>query len=319
MGPDDEHVERFRRDVEVLTGSVPARLGVAVSGGPDSLALLLLAAAAYPGRIAVATVDHQLRPESAAEAVFVSDICRAASIHHAILPARVDTARSSLQRSAREARYAALGEWLAREAIDFLATAHHIEDQAETLLMRLTRSTGISGLAAIRSIGPVPGGGGTLVRPLLSWRREELRRVVDTAGLRPVSDPGNCDERFDRVRLRRLMADAPWLDPPALARSAGALAESNDALEWAADRLWDERVSAAGRRIILDPSGLPPELIRRLVLRILRELAPAASPRGQEIALLAEKLRAGRKATLAGIAADSAERWTFELAPPRRG
>lgn len=319
MGPDGEQIERFRRDVEALTGSAPARLGVAVSGGPDSLALLLLAAAAYPGRIDAATVDHQLRPESAAEAVFVSDICRAGNIHHTILPARVDTTRSSLQRSAREARYAALRQWLDQEVIEFLATAHHVEDQAETLLMRLMRGAGVSGLAAIRSLGPVPAGAGTLVRPLLSWRREELRRVVDSAGIRPVSDPSNGDERFDRVRLRRLMADAPWLDPGALARSAGALAESDHALEWAADRLWDERVSAAGKRIMLDPSGLPAELVRRIVLRILRELAPAASPRGHEVALFAAKLRAGGKATLAGVAAEGAEPWTFELAPPRRG
>src|SRR4051812_22895684 len=106
--PAPHFVERFRSDCEALTGEAPRRLGVAVSGGGDSLALLLLAAAAWPGRVAAATVDHRLRPESAGEARFVAGLCASLSVPHVVLEVEVDPARSSLQRAAREARYAAL-------------------------------------------------------------------------------------------------------------------------------------------------------------------------------------------------------------------
>src|SRR5436189_5892558 len=99
----DEPIARFRADVEMLTGGSPERLGVAVSGGPDSLALLLLAHAAYPGRIHAATVDHGLRPESAAEAAFVAGICAPLGIPHQTLHARMRET-SNIQAAARARR-----------------------------------------------------------------------------------------------------------------------------------------------------------------------------------------------------------------------
>src|ERR1044071_7669487 len=130
----EEQVARFRADLEALTGGPPERLGVAVSGGPDSLALLLLAHAAYPGRVHAATVDHGLRPESAAEAAFVAGLCGARDIPHATLRAEMQE-RSNIQAAARARRYALLTQWLGGIGAQFLATAHHLDDQAETLLM----------------------------------------------------------------------------------------------------------------------------------------------------------------------------------------
>jgi tRNA(Ile)-lysidine synthase len=302
----DEQAARFRADLEALTLAVPARLGLAVSGGPDSLALLLLASAAYPGRVHAATVDHGLRPENAGEAAFVARLCGGLGVPHAILPAAMKET-SNLQAAARERRYALLGQWAGEIGADALLTAHHADDQAETLVMRLLRGSGLSGLSGIRAVNP------PVVRPLLGWRRAELAAIVDAAGLDPVADPSNADERFDRARIRRRLAESDWLDPVPLARSAAALAQAEEALEWAVERLWDERVEGA----TFDPAGLPPELRRRLVLRLLAAMG-GPPPRGEEIGRLLVTLAAGGTATLAGVKCTGGARWRFAPAPPRR-
>ena len=277
--PSPERIERFRTDLEALTGHATGRLGVAVSGGPDSLALLLLANESFPGRVEAATVDHGLRSESAGEAAFVASVCERIRVPHALLrPAAPIT--GNLQSSARRARYALLEQWRQDRSLDWVMTAHHADDQAETLLMRLNRGAGVAGLGGVRSANA------RVLRPLLGWRHTELVAIVAEAEIEAIADPSNVDERFDRVRIRRQLNDAGWIDPIALVRSARALAEADEALEWAADRLAAERIDGGGRETRFDPSGLPPELCRRLVLRIVRRLAPEAEPRGDELSRL---------------------------------
>jgi tRNA(Ile)-lysidine synthase len=239
--PPPELVERFRRGLQALAGDPPA-LAVAVSGGPDSLALLLLAHAALPG-VHAATVDHGLRPESAAEAEEVARLCGRLGVPHRILTVRVERAGDGVQAAARDARYAALAGWMEAEGLELLATAHHADDQAETLLMRLNRGSGVAGLAGVRAEGAVPGSGGRLrlCRPLLGWRRGELQDIVEAAGLQAARDPSNEDEAYDRARLRRQLGEASWLDRAALARSAALLAEAEAALEWTAGPLFAAR------------------------------------------------------------------------------
>jgi tRNA(Ile)-lysidine synthase len=302
----EELAARFRADLEALTGAAPARLGLAVSGGPDSLALLLLAHAAYPGRVHAATVDHGLRAESAAEAAFVAGLCGELGVPHVTLAANM-TDKVNVQAAARARRYALLGRWAGEVKAGCLLTAHHLDDQAETLVMRLLRGSGLAGLSGVRAVNP------PLVRPLLGWRREELAAVVRAAGVDPVVDPSNQDERFDRARIRRRLAEAQWLDPTPLARSAAALAEAEDALEWAVERLWRERVDG----LTLDPAGLPAELRRRLVLRLLAAIGEPA-PRGEEVGRLLATLDGGGTATLAGVKCVGGERWRFAPAPSRR-
>jgi tRNA(Ile)-lysidine synthase len=309
-------VERFRGDCESLTGGTPGRLGVAVSGGPDSLALLLLARAAFPGAVAAATVDHRLRPEGADEARFVAGACAALGIPHATLAVDVDPARSSVQRAAREARYRALGKWAAAEALPWVATAHHADDQAETLLMRLLRGSGVTGLASVRASLPLPASAARLIRPLLGWRRETLGGIVEAAGLESVADPSNADLAYDRVRIRRRLAESAWLDPVPIARSAAALAEAAEALEWATERVWGERVEQQGECLRFDPAGLPPEIVRRILIRLLA--TGGSAPRGEEVARLAGRLADGMTATLAGYRCRGGAVWRFEPAPPRR-
>ncbi len=312
-GPSAEVEGRFRADLEKLAGGAPGPLGVAVSGGPDSLALLLLAAAAYPGATHAATVDHGLRPESGEEADLVAGICAELGVPHSVLRPTAPLS-GNVQSAARRVRYALLEAWRSERQLDWLLTAHHTDDQAETLLMRLNRGSGVGGLTGIRSVN------GRVLRPLLGWRRAELEAIVADAGLEPARDPSNVDERFDRARLRRQIEGADWVDRPALARSARALAEAEAALNWAAEGLFAERIRFADETLRLDPADLPAELLRRLLLRALRRIDPHAAPRGEELSRLMATLTEGGTATLAGVkaSADAAEgTWHFTAAPAR--
>ena len=294
------------------------RIGLAVSGGPDSLALLLLAHDAIPELVEVATVDHGLRADSAAEAEAVAALCGQLGIPHATLRPTVSPT-GNLQASARTARYAALGEWALERGLAAIVTAHHADDQAETLLMRLSRGAGVRGLAGMRSAATVPGHPGLpLLRPLLGWRKAELEAIVAQAGIEPARDPSNADLRFERARLRAGLADSPWLDPTALAASAAHLAEADAALEWAATREWGERVTQGDATLIYRP--LAPRAVRlRVLARAIATLGHEGTPRGAEIARLHDALIAGGVATLGGVRGEAKDDgWRFTPAPPRR-
>ena len=292
------------------------RLGLAVSGGPDSVALLLLAAAAFPGRVEAATVDHGLRAESATEAADVARLCARLAVPHATLP--VALAAGNLQAEARRARYDALAGWIAARGLGALATAHHADDQAETLLLRLNRASGVAGLAGTRARSVVPGTAMPLLRPLLGWRRGELAAVVAAAGIAPAQDPSNLDDRFDRARLRRALAQADWLDIAAVAESATHLADADAALEWAARREWRECVSRNGPGLTYRPQA-PRAIALRVLARIVTELDGEA-PRGGAIARLFDALVERRPASIGNLVArPTPEGWSFTAAPRRRG
>ncbi|HEU5285811.1 MAG TPA: tRNA lysidine(34) synthetase TilS [Sphingomicrobium sp.] len=294
-----------------------ARVGVAVSGGPDSLALLLLAAAARPGLVEAASVDHGLRPGSRAEAEMVAELCKRIGVPHSILtidwPAPPDR---NLQARAREARYELLGSWAREQGLTAIATAHHLDDQAETLLMRLARGAGIGGLGSVRARRPLAKGV-QLVRPLLGWRKVELADLVAEAGVKPVDDPSNRDPRHDRVRMREWLKRADWADPERLAASAAWLNEADEALDWALAPLAKQRVTRDGAALVVDPSEIPRELQRRLLLAAFAELG-APRPRGPELARALDTLRKGGTTTLAGLKLEGGKTWRLRAAPPRR-
>ena len=290
------------------------RLGVAVSGGPDSLALVLLAHGAMPGRIAAATVDHGLRAESVAEAALVSKFCQSLGVPHAVL--KVEVALGNVQAMARSARYAALAGWAEREELAALATGHHADDQAETLLLRLTRGSGVAGLAGVRARGLVPGTQLPLLRPVLEFRRAELAAVVVAAGIAAVQDPSNHDDKFDRARLRKALAQADWLDVPALAASAGHLADADAALDWAAQREWSECVSRAPLGLTYRPQA-PRAVALRVIARIVREL-DGEDARGSAVARVFDSLLARQPASIGALVARAGrDGWAFTKAPRR--
>jgi tRNA(Ile)-lysidine synthase len=272
------------------------RLGIAVSGGPDSMALLSLAAIAFPGRVSAATVDHGLRPESAEEARMVADYCSAHSIAHSIR-APAAPINGSLQASARAARYALLGEWRIANGIDWILTAHHADDQLETVVMRLNRASGVRGLAAIRARQ------GHVLRPLLGVRRCDLLEWVTRHHIPFVQDPSNENPAYDRARLRAAMAGQDWLHPIAAAQSAQLLADADDALEWMTQSLASTRLCQADDASwVLDVSGVPDELRWRLLHRALECIAPLREPLRRKSADHAlNELSAGRAAMIGDI------------------
>ena len=313
MQPPAASVERFRAEWGRLTGAAAGeRMLVALSGGPDSTALLLLARAALGTQCTAATVDHGLRPEARREAEQAAALCRDLGVAHAILrgPAGPST---NLQAMARDMRYRLLEDQADSGAARWIATAHHADDQLETIVMRLNRASGVGGLAGVRAIN------GRRVRPLLGWRRAELAALVHAAGIVAVDDPSNADERFDRVRLRTRLAQADWLDPVAASASAAALAEADAALDWAAERLAGERIVVAAGTAALDPAGIPFELRRRLVLHCIRCIRADATPRGVALSRLIVTLESGRQAMIDDVIVHAiGDRWVFGAAPPRR-
>ncbi len=319
MKPDPALVARFEADLEKLTGGRPEKLGIAVSGGPDSLALLLLATAAYPGRVAAATIDHGLRKESTDEARMVAGVCAQLGIPHEILAPGWSTAPSSnVPALARDARYAALADWAERNRAAWVATAHHADDQAETFLMRLARGSGVAGLAGVRAVNPLHGA--TIVRPLLGWRKAELVAIVEAAGLKPIQDPTNDDERLDRTHARRLLAAATWLDPDRIAAAAATLLDAEEALAWTLDHLAETRLakSTDETSVTIDPNGLPRELTRRLLLRALAHFTDESAIPGPKLMALLDRLQDGETGTLAGVKVEAGDKWRLTFAPPRR-
>lgn len=320
LTPDPALVSRLAADLDFLAPA-DAKLGIAVSGGPDSLALLLLAAAARPGNVEAATVDHSLRQESAGEAKAVAATCKKLGVPHSILTVEwKQKPESAIQERARIERYRLLAGWLADRDLSALVTAHHLEDQAETLLMRLNRGAGVRGLAGMRVAAPIPGASARLLRPLLGWRRSELVDICKASGLTPADDPSNLDEQFERVRIRNGMASADWLDPEGIARSATYLAQADVALHWAVDKEWDEQVSRSEREIVYRPAA-PYEIRRRIARRAVAAFAREGrgnALRGRELDRLVAILSSGRKATLRGVLCSGGEAWRFAPAPRRR-
>lgn len=294
------------------------RIAVATSGGPDSLALLSLAAAAFPGRVTALTVDHRLRSEAAAEAASVAAQCAARGLPHVTLVREGGDFTSNIQARARAARYALMGDWCAAHGYGLLLTAHHADDQAETLLMRLNRASGSDGLAAIRPARRLQPGV-MLVRPLLAVRKADLAALAAADGWRQVDDPSNRDLRHDRTAMRALLAATPALDVTALAASAAHLAADAEALAWAADLAWAGRVQEADGRLLVDAGGLPAALVQRLLASAVETLAGRPA-RGSEIARLAARLGAGATGTLAGIVARPGTIWQLSVTrPPQTG
>ncbi|WP_235933257.1 tRNA lysidine(34) synthetase TilS [Paragemmobacter ruber] len=275
---------------------------MAVSGGGDSLALLHLAVEAGC-TVAVATVDHGLRPEAADEAAAVGAACAALSVPHDILHWRWD-GQGNLQDAARRGRIAALAAWAQGRGLRAVALGHTQDDIAETFLMRLARDAGVDGLAAMAARREVDGI--AFLRPLLGVGRAELRGWLLQRGVSWADDPSNDDPRFDRVRARRAlaaMADA-GVDGAAIAALAGKMAEVRAALEATTAEAAARLVRIDGGDVILDTQGLaalPAEIRRRLLLAAVMWIASAEyGPRGAEMERFVAAALEGRVATLAG-------------------
>lgn len=184
------------------------RIALAVSGGPDSLALMLLADAYARqtdshDRFTVFSVDHGLRPEAADEVAFVVREAQQRGFAARGLAWTGRKPKTGVQAAARAARYGLFAEAMKADGTEVLVTAHHLGDQAETVLMRLAHGSGVEGLRGMDMFSQV--GDILIARPLLSVDPEVLHEVVAGSGLRPVMDPGNTDLDYERVRWRQLL------------------------------------------------------------------------------------------------------------------
>ncbi len=280
---------------------------LAVSGGPDSTALLILAArwAAEGGRppIAVATVDHGLRAGAAAEAEAVAALARRFGLPHHRLEWTGTKPRSRIQERAREARYGLLGVCARGIGADVVVTAHHADDQAETVLFRLLRGSGIGGLAGMAPA--VPLGDLTLARPLLALPKRALVELCAAEGVAFFEDPSNADPRFARTRLRRLTAllAAEGLGGAQIARLARRAGQIEEAAavqaQAAAARLgWGAPAAARDARAL---TAEPIEIVQRLLVAEIARVGGRA-PRRLRLEAIETLARALRDAQAAGRA-----------------
>lgn len=216
-----------------------AHLALAVSGGGDSMGLLALAAEAqklaHAPRFSVLTVDHKLRPEATDEAAQVADVCRALGLPHAVLTADEDLPTKGIQQQARRLRYRLMAGWCAQHDAQALVLAHHQDDQAETVLMRMARGSGVKGLGGMapRQKIETEAGALLLLRPFLNEAGDRLKAIAAEAGLPICDDPSNQDTQFERVRWRRLMPKlaAEGLDAARLAEMATHMRQTQAALD----------------------------------------------------------------------------------------
>jgi tRNA(Ile)-lysidine synthase len=267
-------------------------IAVAVSGGPDSLALAILAdrwARARGGAARALVVDHGLRPESAAEAGTVARWLAARDIPHQLLVWHGSKPATGIQEAARAARYRLLAEWCVAQGCLHLLTAHHRDDQAETYLIRRRARSGTDGLAGMSAVRELPGL--RLVRPLLAIPKARLAALLDTEGQEYLRDPSNRNPAFERSRVRMEM-------------DAGELASATaDIPAYAAARLARERELAAllARAVGLHPAGFAlvepapvaaaSELGERALGRVAAVLGGAAYPlRRERLARLRQAL-----------------------------
>ena len=263
-------------------------VGLAVSGGADSLALMLLAQRWVAGRAAgpklfVYSVDHGLRPEAAGEVAMVLQAAARLGLAARGLAWTGEKPAAGVQEAARAARYRLIGAAMVEDGATVLLTAHHIQDQAETVLMRMARGSGIEGLKGMTTFAEVEGV--RVHRPLLDVDPKALRAVVEAAGLMPAEDPSNADPHYERVRWRQAMPQmsALGLDAGALALFAARMAEADAAIAQVADGCFTEIVRLDGfgaARIELAPFiGLSPAISTRVLGRVLNIVGGRQRPR----------------------------------------
>jgi tRNA(Ile)-lysidine synthase len=291
----------------VFSADKMTRIAVAVSGGSDSMACLHLMArtAKHEGwQVMALTVDHALRPESDDEACGVGRVCAGLGVSHHVLRWQHGAVAGNLMDAARKARYALMADWAATHEISHIVLGHTADDQAETFLMGLARGAGLDGLVGMRKGWDQ--GGVRFVRPFLTQSRADLRGYLTRNGMEWVDDPSNENDRFTRVKARRVLKALKPLGITAdrlngvilnLTKAQGIVqAATRDAAAQicrtdAGEVIFD-------RKLWLDAGG---EVQHRLLCAALRWVSGAAyAPRGSGVDRVSQAIIAGGDATLAG-------------------
>ncbi|MBL1419423.1 MAG: tRNA lysidine(34) synthetase TilS [Alphaproteobacteria bacterium] len=289
-----------------LTGFIRSddeMIAVAVSGGGDSMALLL-AMHHYIQKLDLSvtlvalTVDHKLRADAAVEAAQVAKWCQKLGVEHHILEWKFEQMPSSgVQQKARDARYQLMGEFCTAQHIEKLFVGHNLEDNAETFLMRLKRGAGLSGLGSIAQIMQrnVNGQLIEIIRPFLSLKRADLREYLRQCEQAWFDDVSNLNEKFERVQIRKFLSENEVLENENVAQSASRLARADDALEFYLEEFWQAKVDFLPLGIahvrISDFAALPEELQLRLLARLIWTIGGQDNPpRWQKIEYLWQQI-----------------------------
>jgi tRNA(Ile)-lysidine synthase len=277
----------------------------------------------------VLTVDHGLRKSSAKDSKQVATWAKQAGLKAQTLTWRGAKPKSGVEAAAREARYRLMGEWLAKNRIAALFVGHTLDDQAETFLLRLARGSGLDGLAAMRALAPWPVPGFpdlAVMRPLLGFRRDELRAHLKSLKQPWLDDPMNDDAAFDRVKIRKAaaaLADA-GLSPTRIAAAAAHLARARESLEIVTEAVLARAVRPCDKGVLLDPDALA-AAPREVGLRALASILMAAGgqayrPRFESLERLFDQIAGGSLgagATLHGCHIRPAGKARKDLAPFR--
>ena len=292
---------------DFFDGQTQSRLGVAVSGGSDSTALLTLLhrfCAARGIELFCATVDHCLRAAAKDEAKSVAARCTALQVPHETLTWTDWDGKGNVQSVARQARYMLLADWAKRMQLDQVALGHTLDDQAETVLMRLARGAGVDGLSAMakrrRQHGVM------WLRPLLSVERSRLRDFLEIEGVTWSDDPSNENSRFDRIKIRQSWDALATLGitPAALAQVAQNMGSAREALSFQTQGAAAQcaEVKAGAVRISSSAfANLPEEIARRLILSALSWVNSAIyAPRSRSLRAAMHALTDNGSATLDG-------------------
>ncbi|MDZ4096890.1 MAG: tRNA lysidine(34) synthetase TilS, partial [Paracoccaceae bacterium] len=268
-----------------------------------SLAMLhVLVRAAWSVR--AVTVDHGLRPEAAAEARMVAQICAALGVEHDTLRWDHGAIAGNVQDQARRARYGLIADWARAKGITHVAVGHTADDNAETVLLGLAREAGLDGLCGMRPRWQEAGL--EWGRPFLAQTRADLRRYLGARGIGWIDDPSNEDDHYTRVRARKVLAAlAPLgITSAGLNAVAGHLASVRASMDWALAGAVAQIVRTEAGEVIVDRAGfdaLPAEFARRLVIAALRWVSGAGyAPRAAAVQRVQEAVQAGRDCTLWG-------------------
>ncbi|MEO9573481.1 MAG: tRNA lysidine(34) synthetase TilS [Tateyamaria sp.] len=291
----------------LFSGQLPERLGVAVSGGGDSVALLaglVEFSKSNDIELHVITVDHGLRPETKHEIALVTDLCARWELPHHVEFWTGWAGDGNLQAAAREARYGLIADWAYGNQITHVALGHTADDQAETFLMRLARGAGVDGLSAMspRRVQH----GITWVRPLLRFERSALRTYLRAAQIDWCEDPSNENRDFERIRVRDALTVLGSLGVQAntLADVAQNMSRAREALDWQTFLAAQDAASLLFGAIAIERTKfrvLPEEIGRRLIVHAITWIAQSAyPPRRDAVARVLEAVRASSGATLEG-------------------
>ncbi|MCY4179486.1 MAG: tRNA lysidine(34) synthetase TilS [Litoreibacter sp.] len=291
------------------------KIGLAVSGGGDSIAMLHLfapLAAARSAQLFVATVNHGLRKEASDEARFVAEVCAEYHLPHEVLSWDDWDGSGNVQSEARAARYRLLSEWSTANSLDVVALGHTCDDVAETFLMRLARGSGLDGLAAMER--HFERYGATFARPLLGLRRETLRLFLASHGYRWCEDPSNEDARFQRVKTRSVLKELASLgvDSEEIARAAGELQSVKSLIRRYTKETAEKIVEFQGGDLVVAQAAwraVPREMQRRLLNAMLQWVGGTDyPPRAEAVAELQAQLLANSTHSLNGcLVTQSAE------------